>query len=131
MSSFTPKLVAAASIFAAIPLSSANAVHRHHRAQVDTTTTASVPTDPAGRAAVEQLLNLKQGIRQAREAGKITQDQARDLMQQADTIERAALTSGDRSALGQINALDQRLQNATGQGTYMGDGADGGYYPNG
>lgn len=50
-------------------------------------------------------------------------------MQQADTIQRTALTSGDRSALGEINALDQRLQNATGQGTYM--GADGGYYPNG
>ncbi|WP_192384075.1 hypothetical protein [Mesorhizobium silamurunense] len=131
MSSFMPKIIAAASIFATIPLSSAYAVHRHHRAQVDTTTTASVPTDPAARAAVEQLLSVKQGIRQAREAGKITQDQARDLMQQADTIQPTALTSGDRSALGQINAVDQRLQNATGQGTYMGDGADGGYYPNG
>jgi hypothetical protein len=131
MSSFMPKIIAAASIFATIPLSSAYAVHRHHRAQVDTTTTASVPTDPAARAAVEQLLSVKQGIRQAREAGKITQDQARDLMQQADTIQHTALTSGDRSALGQINAVDQRLQNATGQGTYMGDGADGGYYPNG
>ncbi|WP_192253816.1 hypothetical protein [Mesorhizobium silamurunense] len=95
MSSFMPKIIAAASIFATIPLSSAYAVHRHHRAQVDTTTTASVPTDPAARAAVEQLLSVKQGIRQAREAGKITQDQARDLMQQADTIQPTALTSGD------------------------------------
>ncbi|TIU25793.1 MAG: hypothetical protein E5W34_04860 [Mesorhizobium sp.] len=94
-------------------------------------TTASVPADPKAKAALDQLLNVRQGIREARQAGKITQDQARDLMQQADTIQRTALTSGDRSALGEINALDQRLQNATGQGTYMGDGADGGYYPNG
>ena len=72
MRSFMPKIIAAASIFAAIPLSSAYAVHRHHRAQADTTTTASVPVDPKARAAVEQLLSLKQGIREAREAGKIT-----------------------------------------------------------
>ncbi|TIQ36906.1 MAG: hypothetical protein E5X48_08015 [Mesorhizobium sp.] len=129
MRSFVPKIVAAASVFAAIPLSSAYAVQRHHK--VDTMTTASVPADPKAKAALDQLLNVRQGIRQAREAGKITQDQARDLMRQADSIQRAALTSGNRSALGQVNALDQRLQNATGQGTYMGDGADGGYYPNG
>ncbi|SFP11211.1 hypothetical protein SAMN03159463_03597 [Mesorhizobium sp. NFR06] len=131
MHSFIPKIIAAASIFAAIPLSSAYAVHRHHRTQVDTTTTASVPVNPEAKAALAQLLGIKQGIRAAREAGKITQDQARELMQQADTIQHAALTSGDRSTLGQINQLDQRLQSATGQGTYMGDGADGGYYPNG
>ncbi|RWM08054.1 MAG: hypothetical protein E5X80_03255 [Mesorhizobium sp.] len=131
MRSFTPKIIVAASIFAAIPLSSAYAVHRHHKAEVDTMATASVPADPKARAALDQLLNVRQGIRQAREAGKITQDQARALMQQADSIQHAVLTSRDRSALGQINALDQRLQNATGQGTYMGDGADGGYYPNG
>jgi len=129
MRSFTPKIIAAASIFAAIPLSSAYAVHRHHR--IDTMTTASVPADPEARAAMEQLLGVKQGIRDAMEVGKITADQARDLMQQADTIQHTALRSGDRSALGQINNLDQRLQDATGQGIYMGDGSDGGYYPNG
>ena len=129
MRSFTPKIIAAASIFAAIPLSSAYAVHRHHR--IDTMTTASVPADPEARAAMEQLLGVKQGIRDAMEVGKITADQARDLMQQADTIQHTALRSGDRSALGEINNLDQRLQDATGQGIYMGDGSDGGYYPNG
>ena len=127
MRSFIPKLIAAASIFAAIPLSSAYAVHRHHRAAVDTTTTASVPMDPQARAATEQLLGVKQGIRNARELGKISEGQARELMQQADSIQRA----GGRSAIAQINELDQRLQQATGQGTYMGDGSDGGYYPNG
>ena len=125
MRSFTPKIIVAASIFAAIPLSSAYAVHRHHRAQVDTMTTASVPADPEARAATQQLLGVKQGIRTAREMGKISEGQARELMQQADSIQRGG------SAIGQINALDQRLQNATGQGTYMGDGSDGGYYPNG
>ncbi|MBZ9737190.1 hypothetical protein LB534_27455 [Mesorhizobium sp. CA18] len=127
MRSFTPKFIAAASIFAAIPLSSAYAVHRHHRAQVDTMTTASVPAEPEARAATQQLLGVKQGIRAARQAGKITQEQARDLMRQADSIQPA----GGRSAIGRINELDQRLRNATGQGTYMGDGSDGGYYPNG
>jgi predicted component of type VI protein secretion system len=127
MRSFIPKLIAAASIFAAIPLSSAYAVHRHHRAAVDTTTTASVPMDPQARAATEQLLGVKQGIRNARELGKISEGQARELMQQADSMQRA----GGRSAIAQINELDQRLQQATGQGTYMGDGSDGGYYPNG
>lgn len=127
MRSFIPKIIAAASIFAAIPLSSAYAVHRHHRAQVDTMTTASVPADPDTRAATQQLLGVKQGIRDARQAGKISEDKARDLMRQADAIR----PTGGRSAIGEINNLDQRLQNATGQGTYMGDGSDGGYYPNG
>ncbi|UCI26875.1 hypothetical protein [Mesorhizobium sp. B2-8-5] len=125
MRSFIPKLIAAASIFAAMPLSSAYAVHRHHRAAVDTTTTASVPMDPEARAATEQLLGVKQGIRDARELGKISEGKARELMQRADSIQRGG------SAIGQINELDQRLQDATGQGTYMGDGSDGGYYPNG
>ncbi|TPK94095.1 MULTISPECIES: hypothetical protein [unclassified Mesorhizobium] len=127
MRSFIPKLIAAASIFAAIPLSSAYAVHRHHRAAVDTTTTASVPVDPEARAATEQLLGVKQGIRDASKLGKISEDKARDLMQQADSIQ----PTGGRSAIGQINELDQRLRDATGQGIYIGDGSDGGYYPNG
>lgn len=130
MRSFSPKIIAAASVLAAIPLSSAYAVHRHRIVPVDTTTTGSVPANPETRAAMEQLLGVKQGIRVARETGKISQGQASDLMQQADTIQRTGSTSG-RSMLGQINELDQRLQNATGQGTYIGSGGDGGYYPNG
>ena len=50
-------------------------------------------------------------------------------MRQADSIQRTG--SSGRSMLGQINELDQRLQDATGQGTYIGSGGDGGYYPNG
>src|SRR5690242_14109479 len=123
MRSFIAKIVAAASILAAIPLSSAYAVHRHHRAQVDTMSTASVPANPQARAAMEQLLGVKQGIREAREMGKISQDQASALMRQADSIQRAG--SPGRSMMGQINELDQRLQNATGQGTYIGSGGDG------
>ncbi|RAZ74980.1 hypothetical protein [Mesorhizobium atlanticum] len=129
MRSFMPKIIAAASILAAMPLSNAYAVHRHHRAQVDTMTTASVPADPDARAAMQQLLGVKQGIREARETGKISQDQASALMRQADSIQRTG--SSGRSMLGQINELDQRLQDATGQGTYIGSGGDGGYYPNG
>jgi hypothetical protein len=130
MRSFTPRIIVAAAIFAAIPLSSAYAVHRHHRAQVDTATTASIPVSPQVRAVSDQLQGVKQGIREAQGAGKISADQARDLMQQADTIQHAGSASAS-SMLGQINQLDQRLQNATGQGTYIGSGGDGGYYPNG
>lgn len=129
MRSFSPKIIAAASVLAAIPLSSAYAVHRHRIVPVDTTTTGSVPANPEARAAMEQLLGVKQGISEAREMGKISQDQASALMRQADSIQRAG--SPGRSMMGQINELDQRLQNATGQGTYIGSGGDGGYYPNG
>ena len=86
-----PKLIAAASIFAAIPLSSAYAVHRHHRTPVDTMTTASVPADPQARAATQQLLGVKQGIRTAREMGKISEGQARELMQQDKLRELAVV----------------------------------------
>lgn len=130
MRSFLMKTLAVASVLAAVPLSSAYAVHRH-RPQVDPMITASVPMDPEAKAAMDQLQGIEQGIREAREVGKITQDQARDLMQQADAIQHTASTSGGRAALGQINDLDQQLQDATGQGTYMGSGGDGGYYPNG
>jgi hypothetical protein len=129
MRSFSSKIIVAALVFAAIPLSSAYAVHRHRIVPVDTTTTGSVPANPETRAAMEQLLGVKQGIREAREMGKISQDQASALMRQADSIQRAG--SPGRSMLRQINELDQRLQNTTGQGTYIGSGGDGGYYPNG
>ena len=36
-----------------------------------------------------------------------------------------------KSLLGQIERLDQQLQDDSGGGFYIGDGSDGGYYPNG
>ncbi len=133
MRSFTPKMIAIASILAAVPLSGAYAAHRHHGAWVDTQTTASVPMSPDASAFYDQLQGVRQGIADARETGKISGDQARDLMIQADNIHRQAGASGEgyRSLLSQVDNLDQQLQNDTGQGSYIGSGGDGGYYPNG
>ena len=129
MRSFTPKIIAAAAIFAAIPLSSAYAVHRH---KVDTTATASVPADPETRAVYDQLQGVKQGIVEAMDAKAITPEQEHDLMMQADSIHRSATGDGTyRALLSKIEKLDQQLQDDSGGGTYMGDGSDGGYYPNG
>lgn len=124
MRSFTPKIIAIASLLAAVPLSSAYAVHRHR-------------VEPGGmsveaRAVLDQLQGVKQGIVEAMDAKAITSEQEHDLMMQADSIHLSATGDGGYQAtLDQIEKLDQRLQDDTGGGTYMGDGADGGYYPNG
>jgi hypothetical protein len=124
MRSFTPKIIAIASILAAVPLSSAYAVHRHR-------------VEPGGmsvesRAVLDQLQGLKQGIVEAMDAKAITPEQEHDLMMQADSIHRSAASGGNyHGMLGQIENLDQQLQTDSGGGTYIGDGGDGGYYPNG
>ncbi|AEH86528.1 hypothetical protein [Mesorhizobium opportunistum] len=61
MRSFTPKIIAIASLLAAMPLSSAYAVHRHR-------------VEPSGmsveaKVVVDQLQGVKQGIVEARVAG--------------------------------------------------------------
>lgn len=124
MRTFTPKIVAIASLLAAVPLSSAYAVHRHR-------------VEPGGmsveaRAIVDQLQGVKQGIVEARDAKAITPEQEHDLMMRADAIHRSAAGGGTyQGMLSQIESLDQQLQDDSGGGFYIGDGADGGYYPNG
>ncbi|MBN9222871.1 MAG: hypothetical protein J0I79_33480 [Mesorhizobium sp.] len=124
MRSFIPKTIFIASLLAAVPLSSAYAVHRHR-------------VEPGGmsvedRAIMDQLQGVKQGIVEAMDAKAITPAQEHDLMMQADSIHLSASSGGAyRSLLGQIEDLDQQLQLDSGGGFYIGDGADGGYYPNG
>ena len=124
MRNFTPKVIAIASLLAAVPLSSAYAVHRHRVEPGGMSVEAS--------AVLDQLQGVRQGIVEAMDAKAITPQQEHDLMMQADSIHRSA-TGGRayQSLLGQIEKLDQQLQVDTGGGTYMGDGSDGGYYPNG
>ena len=122
MRSFTPKIIAIASLLVAVPLSNAYAVHRH-RVEPQA---MSVET----RAVLDQLDGVKQGIVEARDAKAITPEQEHDLMMRADAIHRSA-AGGDRNLLSQIEDLDQQLQVDSGGGFYLGDGADGGYYPNG
>ena len=121
MRTFTPKLIAIASLLAAVPLSNAYAVHRH-KVEPQAMSVES-------RAVLDQLEGVKQGIVEARDAKATTPEQEHELMMQADAIRVSA--GDDRSALGQIEKLDQQLQDDTGGGFYFGDGADGGYYPNG
>ncbi|WP_137932291.1 hypothetical protein [Mesorhizobium comanense] len=124
MRKFTPRTIAIASLLAAAPLSSAYAAH-HHR------------MEPGGmsveaRAILDQLQGVKQGIVEAMDAKAITPEQEHDLMVQANSIRSSASGGGEyRSLLGQIEDLDQQLQDDSGGGFYIGDGADGGYYPNG
>jgi lactam utilization protein B len=120
MRSFTPKIIAIASLMAAVPLSSAYAVHRH-RIEPQAMSTED-------RAVMDQLEGVKQGIVEAMDAKAITPQQGHELMMQADSIR---FSGGDRNVLSQIQNVDQQLQNDTGGGIYIGDGADGGYYPNG
>jgi hypothetical protein len=124
MRSFTPRIIAIASLLAAVPLSSAYAVHRHR--------VEPQAMSVEARAVLDQLQGVKQGIVEARDAKAITPEQEHDLMVQADSIHRSASDGGTyQGLLSQIEKLDQQLQNDTGGGTYIGDGADGGYYPNG
>ncbi|MFD1985813.1 hypothetical protein ACFSOZ_25535 [Mesorhizobium newzealandense] len=84
------------------------------------------------RAVLDQLQGVKQGIVEAREAKAITPEQEHDLMMRANAIHRSATGDGAyQGLLSQIEDLDQRLQDDSGGGFYIGDGADGGYYPNG
>lgn len=124
MRTFTPRIIAIASLLAAVPLSSAYAVHRHK--------VEPQAMSVEGRAVLEQLQGVTQGIVEARDAKAITPEQEHDLMIQADSIHRAAAGGGvSRELLGQIEDLDQQLQLDAGGGFYIGDGGDGGYYPNG
>ena len=124
MRNFTPKIIAIASLLAAVPLSSAYAVHRHK--------VEPQAMSVEARAVLNQLQGVKQGIVEARDAKAITPEQEHDLMTRADAIHRSATGDGAyQGLLNQIEHLDQRLQDDTGGGFYIGDGSDGGYYPNG
>ncbi|MER9656397.1 hypothetical protein NKJ26_23370 [Mesorhizobium sp. M0152] len=121
---FTPRIIAIASLLAAAPLSSAYAVQRHR--------VEPQGMSVAARVVLDQLQGVKQGIIHARTAKAITDEQEHELMTRADAIYRSAADGGAyRDLLGQVGDLDQQLRNAAGGGFYIGDGADGGYYPNG
>jgi hypothetical protein len=123
MRNFTPKIIAIASLLAAVPLSSAYAVHRHR--------VEPQAMSVEARAVLDQLQGVKQGIVEARNAKAITPEQEHDLMMRANSIHLSATGGGYQGLLSQIESLDQRLQDDSGGGFYIGDGSDGGYYPNG
>jgi hypothetical protein len=142
MRSFNPTLRTAAltAFFIAIPLAGAYAAG-HHKGALD----ATDPTDMTGprvEALIEQVQGVHKGIVDARQANSITPAVAAHLEMRADQIRRAAekIAASDHGRipaaqyhdlLSHLDRVDQRLMIYTGSGFLMGDGADGGTYPNG
>ncbi|MER9843007.1 hypothetical protein NKJ59_17375 [Mesorhizobium australicum] len=139
-SSASLKTATLAAILIAVPLAGAYAAG-HHKGALD----ATAPTDMAGphvKALVEQVRGVHQGIVDARQANHITPAVAERLemrtAQISQVAERIAASDHGRipaaqyhDLLRRLDNVDQRLMVDTGSGFLMGDGADGGNYPNG
>ncbi len=124
----------------AIPLAGAYAAG-HHKGALDET----APTDftgPRVEGLMDQVQGVSQGIVDARQANNITPAIAQRLEMRAARIgqeaERTAAADHGRipapqyqQLLRRLDNVDQRLQVDTGSGFMIGDGSDGGNYPNG
>ncbi|TPJ50947.1 MULTISPECIES: hypothetical protein [unclassified Mesorhizobium] len=139
-SSASLKTATLAAILVAAPLAGAYAAG-HHRGALD----ATDPTDMTGprvEALIEQVQGVHQGIITARQANNITPAAAERLEMRTARIGQAAekIASSDHGRipaaqyhdlLRRLDNVDQRLRVDIGSGFLMGDGADGGNYPNG
>jgi hypothetical protein len=136
----TLRTAALTTLLIAVPLAGAYAAG-HHKGALD----ASDPTDMTGprvTGLIEQVQGVEQGITDARQANTITAAEAQRLHMRAAHIsqaaERVAGSDHGRIPAAQYHDLLRRLDNVnqklmvdTGSGFLMGDGADGGHYPNG
>jgi len=134
------KTVTLAAIVIAAPLAGAYAAG-HHKGALD----ATDPTDMTGprvEALIQQVQGVHQGIVDARQANNITPAVAERLEMRTARISQAAekIASSDHGRipaaqyhdlLRRLDNVDQQLRVDTGSGFLMGDGADGGTYPNG
>ncbi len=134
------KTVTLAAALIAAPLAGAYAAG-HHKGVLDT----SDPTDftgPRVTSLIEQVQGVDQGITDAREANTISASEAQQLHMRAARIGQAAerVAASDhgripaaqyRDLLRRLDNVNQRLFDDTGSGFMMGDGSDGGHYPNG
>ncbi|TPN77710.1 hypothetical protein FJ987_30085 [Mesorhizobium sp. CU2] len=134
------KTATLAAVLIAAPLAGAYAAG-HHKGVLD----ASAPTDftgPRVTGLIEQVQGVNQGITDAREANTISAAEAQQLHASTTQISQAAekVAASDHGRipsaqyhdlLRRLDNVDQRLMNDTGSGFMMGDGADGGNYPNG
>jgi hypothetical protein len=144
MRSFTPKTplrtATLTAFLIAIPLAGAYAAG-HHKGALD----ATDPTDftgPRVEGLIQQVQGVHQGIVDARQAHNITPAVARRLEMRTARISQAAekIAASDHGRipaaqyhdlLRRLDNVDQRLRVDIGSGFLMGDGADGGNYPNG
>ena len=97
---------------------------------------------PRTAGLIDQAQSLDQGIMAARQTDKIKPAEARSLHMRAAHISRVAQREAAaghgaipatqyRQLLAQLDDVSQNLRYATGSSPLIGDGADGGYYPNG
>ena len=136
----TLRTAALTTLLIAVPVAGAYAAG-HHKGALD----ASDPTDMTGprvTGLIDQVQGVEQGITDARQANTITAAEAQRLHMRAAHISQAAerTAAADhgripaakyRDLLRQIDNVDQALMSDTGSGFMMGDGSDGGNYPNG
>lgn len=136
----TLRTAALTTLLIAVPLAGAYAAG-HHKGALD----ASEPTDMTGprvTGLIEQVQGVEQGITDARHANTITAAEAQRLHMRAAHISQAAerTAAADhgripaakyRDLLRRLDNVDQALMSDTGSGFMMGDGSDGGNYPNG
>ena len=136
----TLRTAALTTLLVAVPLAGAYAAG-HHKGALD----ASDPTDMTGprvTGLIEQVQGVEQGITDARQANTITAAEAQRLHMRAAHISQAAerTAAADhgripaakyRDLLRRLDNVDQALMSDTGSGFMMGDGSDGGNYPNG
>ena len=138
--SISLKTATLAAVLIAAPLAGAYAAG-HHKGALD----ATDPTDfvgPRVTGLIDQIQGVDQGIRDAREANTISADEAQQLHMRAAHISQAAekVAASDHGRipatqyhdlLRRLDNVNQQLMQDTGSGFMMGDGADGGHYPNG
>ncbi|UVK42281.1 hypothetical protein BPNPMPFG_003944 [Mesorhizobium sp. AR07] len=145
MRSFTPRTslrtATLTALLIAIPLAGAYAAGDHSKGALD----AANPTDFTGpriEGLMQQVQGVRQGIVNARQANTITPAVAERLEMRTAQIGRAAekIAASDHGRipaaqyhdlLRRLDNVDQRLMVDTGSGFMIGDGADGGNYPNG
>ncbi|TGQ67651.1 hypothetical protein EN829_029700 [Mesorhizobium sp. M00.F.Ca.ET.186.01.1.1] len=134
------KTATLAAILIAAPLAGAYAAG-HHKGALDATDPTDL-TGPRVEALIEQVRGVHRGIVDARQANNITSAVAGRLEMRTARISEAAekIAASDHGRipaaqyhdlLRRLDNVDQRLMIDTGSGFLMGDGSDGGNYPNG
>ena len=135
------KTAALAAALITTPLAGAYAAGHHRGGALD----KPDPTDftgPRVTGLIDQIQGVDQGITYAREANSISASEAQQLHMRAAHISQAAqhVAASDHGRipsaqyhdlLHRLDNVDQKLMNDTGSGFMMGDGSDGGNYPNG
>ncbi|MER8405184.1 hypothetical protein [Mesorhizobium sp. M0185] len=95
---------------------------------------------PRATALINQIQSVETGIQGAIRANKLEPGEARDLRTQVAQLDRAAQRAARdgtmpstqyQQLLAQLDDVSQKLRADTGSAFLIGNGADGGYYPNG